>query len=99
MHIHSVEKADLQPLEMPDRFRMEVVYFMTPGGDEGVPNLAENEYWIRLSDSRKLLEEFVVEVISPLDAESKAEFELTEEQESWLEWLVEHEIEHIRLVF
>jgi hypothetical protein len=97
MQIESVEKSDVTPLEMPDRFRMEVVYFMTPEGDEGVPKLGENEYWIRLTDARKWLEEFVFEVVSPLDAESKAEIELTEEQESWLEWMVENEIEHIRL--
>jgi len=32
MHIHA-------------RFKMEVVYFMTPSGEHGVPQLGPNEYW------------------------------------------------------
>jgi hypothetical protein len=39
----------------------------------------------------------VVEVVSPLDAESKAEIELTDEQEAWLQWLVDHQIQHVRI--
>jgi hypothetical protein len=39
----------------------------------------------------------VVEVVSPLAATSTAEIELTEEQELWLEWMIEHEVERIRL--
>ncbi len=51
----------------------------------------------RLEDAKQWLEESVVEVVSPLDAQAKAEFELTDEQEAWLEWMVEHEIQHVRL--
>jgi hypothetical protein len=97
MLVHAVDKPDLPPLEMPPRFRTDVSYFMTPPGDHGVPKLPSGEYWVRLADARQWLEDFVVEVVSPLDAESKAEFELSEEQEAWLEWMVEHEVEHIRL--
>ena len=98
MYIHSVEKPDLPPFPMPDRFRTEIVYFMTPSGDHGVPPLPPDEYWIRLEDAKRWLDEFVVSVVSPLDAESKAEFELTEDQEAWLEWMVKNEIQHVRLV-
>ena len=34
---------------------------------------------------------------SPLDAATKAEIELSEDHERWLEWMVEHQIQHIRL--
>lgn len=88
---------------MPDRFRLEVVYFMTPTttpkGDPqtGAPNCRENEYWIRSEDAKRWLEEGVFTLVSPLDAESVAEIELSEDQERWLEWLVEHDSCHIRV--
>lgn len=97
MLLHAVDHPDLKPLEMPARFKMEVVYFMTPGGDEGVPKLGANEYWIRRDEAMKWLDELVVYVVSPLDARAKAEIELTEEHEAWLSWMVENEVQHIRL--
>ncbi len=96
MLVHAVGKT-LPPYKMPDRFRTDVAYFMTPGGEPGVPPLGRNEYWIRLEDARVWLDALVVQVVSPLDAEAKAELELTDEQEGWLEWLVRHEIQHVRL--
>ena len=71
---------------------------MTPKDEPGVPELGSNEYWIKLEDAKKWLDEFVVLVVSPLSAEVKAEIELTEDQEAWLEWMVEHEVQHIRVV-
>jgi hypothetical protein len=32
-----------------------------------------------------------------LDSENQTEVELSEEQEAWMEWMLEHEVEHIRL--
>jgi len=98
MHIYSADKPDLPPFPMPDRFRTEIVYFMTPPGDHGVPALPPDEYWIRLEDAKRWLEEFVVCVVSPLDAESKAEIELSEDQEAWLEWMIKNQIQHVRIV-
>lgn len=98
MLIHAVERPEVAPFRVSDRFHMQIVYFMTPGGEAGVPKLAEGHYWIRAADAKKWLDEGVVEVVSPLSAETKAEIELTEEQENWLEWLVEHGVEHVRLV-
>jgi hypothetical protein len=97
MKIYAVERPELPPLEMPDRFRLQIVYFMTPPGLHGVPELPPGDYWIRLDDARKWLDNLVVEVVSPLDAESKAEIELTDEQEAWLQWLVDHQIQHVRI--
>jgi hypothetical protein len=97
MRVFAVDRPELPPYEMPARFKTDVVYFITPAGEHGVPKLASNEYWIRLDDARKWLDELVIEVVSPLDAAAKAEIELTEEQERWLEWMVAHGVEHVRL--
>jgi hypothetical protein len=97
MRVYAVDQPDLPPLEMPGRFRTDVAYFMTPVDSSDVPRPATNEYWVRQSDARQWLEEGVVLVVSPLDAAAKAEIELSEEQEAWLEWMIEHGIERIRL--
>ncbi len=97
MRVFAVGRDDLPPFSMPDRFRLDVAYFMTPADRPGAPSLGPNEYWIRLDDARQWLEDLVVQVVSPLDAEHMAEIELTEEQETWLQWMVDHQIEHIRL--
>ena len=97
MKIYAVEKPDLPAFEMPERFRTEVAFFMTPGGESGVPDLAEGEYWIRLEDARQWLDDFVVRIVSPLDAAAKTELEISDDQEAWLQWIVDHEIQHIRL--
>jgi hypothetical protein len=97
IYVHAVDQPDLPPLAMPERFRHEVTYFMTPPGEHGVPKLPEGEYWVRLEDSRRIYDEGALSLVSPLDSENKTEVELTEEQEAWLEWMIEHEVEHIRL--
>ena len=53
MLVHAVDRPELPPLTMPDRFRTDIAYFMTPAGDHGVPKLPEREYWIRLDDARR----------------------------------------------
>lgn len=97
LYVHAVEKPNLPPLEMPDRFRMEVTYFMTPPGEHGVPKLPKGEYWIRLSEARTWYDEGVIYLVSPLDSENNTEVEISQEQETWLGWMIEHEVEHIRL--
>lgn len=83
---------------MPDRFLHEVTYFMSVPGEGDTPEVGENEYWVRREDALRWMEDGIVEIISPLDSASKAEIELSEEQEDWLDWMIEHEIQHIRLV-
>jgi hypothetical protein len=97
MLVRAIDKPGVSPLEMPARFRTDIAYFMTPAGVGGAPKLPAGEYWIRLDDARRWLEEGVVEVISPLDSVHSTEFELTEEQENWLRWMVEHEVQHVRV--
>lgn len=98
VQVTAVHKPDLPPFEMPDRFRHDVTYFCTPAGDEGAPaKLGSHEYWVRLEDSRTIYDDGVIRIVSPLDSATTAELEITDEQEAWLEWMIEHEVEHIRL--
>ncbi len=97
MRVYAVGRPELAPLEMPARFKHDVAYFMTPAGERGVPELPAGEYWIAADDARRFLDEGVLLLVSPLDSESKAEVEISEDQERWLEWLVEHQVEHVRL--
>jgi hypothetical protein len=98
MQVIAVDQPQLPPLRLPDRFRMEIPFFMTPPGDRGAPAaLGENEYWIDLEDARRWLDEMVVYVVSPLDAENQAEIELTEYHEAFLQWLVTHGVNRVRV--
>jgi hypothetical protein len=97
MLVHAVGRPDVPPFAMPARFRTDIAYFMTPFGDYGVAKLPPSEYWIRLDDARTWLDEGVVAVVSPLDSLNKTEFELTDEQENWLRWMVANGVEHVRL--
>jgi len=97
MLIYAVDQPALPPFTMPARFRHDIAFFMTPGGTGEIPSLPAGEYWIRLADARECLDEGVVRIVSPLDTASKAEIELSEEQEAWLEWMVANAIERVRL--
>jgi len=95
--VFAVARPELEPFRMPDRFRHEITYFMTVSGEGGIPKLPGGEYWIRLADAKTSLDEGVVRIVSPLDSASRAEIELSEEQEAWLEWMVKGGVEHVRL--
>ncbi len=97
MRVHAVGRPELAPLEMPARFKHDIAYFMTPSGEHGAPTLASDEYWIDAAEARRWLDDGVLLLISPLDSASKAEVEISEDQERWLEWLIEHEIQHVRV--
>lgn len=96
--ITAIDRPDIPPFPMPDRFRHDVTYFATPAGVQDAPgSLPEREYWIRLEDSRRILEDGVITIVSPLDSASRTEIEITEEQERWLEWMIAHQIQRVRL--
>lgn len=98
MKVNAVGRQDVKPLEMPDRFRMEVVYFMTLPGERGAPvKMDDNEYWIDLDEAKTWLDEQVVYVVSPLDAENQAEIELTEYHEAFLQWIVDNQVQHVKI--
>jgi hypothetical protein len=97
MRVIAIDRPTVSPLELPDRFRMEIPFFMTPPGDRGAPAaLGEGEYWIELTEAQTWLDDGVVYVVSPLDAENKAEIELTEYHEAFLQWLITHGISHVK---
>jgi hypothetical protein len=97
IRVTPVGRDEPAPLPMPDRFRHEVTYFMTPAGEPGVPHLGPGEYFVRLTDARKVLDDGCIELVSPLDSAMRAEVELSEDHERWLEWMIAHELEHIVL--
>jgi hypothetical protein len=97
MRVHAVDRSDLPPLEMPARFRRDIHYFMTPAGEHNVPKLPPDEFWIRLEDARRWLDDGMLMLVSPLDSENQAEVEISEDQEKWLEWLLANQVQHVRL--
>jgi hypothetical protein len=97
MRIVPVDQPHVVPYLMPPRFRTDVAYFMTPAGEPGVPPLGPHEYFIRHHDARRWLEEMCISLVSPLSADATTEIEISDEQEAWLEWMVRHEIQHIRV--
>lgn len=96
--VHAVGRPEVAPFRMPDRFRQEVTYFSTLSDEPGAAKLPAGEYRIALAEAKMLLDEGVLRIVSPLDSASKAEIELSEEQEAWLEWIVAGSVEHVRLL-
>jgi hypothetical protein len=94
----AVGRPDAGPLPISARLRSQVVYFMTPAGSPGVPPLGENEYWIARGDVAKWLSDGVLCLVSPLDSENFTEVELSDEQETMLEWLAKNQVQHVRVV-
>lgn len=93
----AVGREDVVPFTMSDRFRHEITYFMSIPGQHGVPAMPAGQYWVSLDDTRRWLDEGVFYLVSPLDSENKTEVELSEEQEAWLEWMLQYQVQHIRL--
>ncbi|ODA36480.1 MULTISPECIES: hypothetical protein [Planctopirus] len=98
IRVIAVDRTDVAACVMPDRFRHDVTYFASPAGTGDAPaQLSPREYWINAADAKVTLEDGVLTIVSPLDSSSRTELEITEDQERWLEWLVKHNIQHIRL--
>lgn len=97
--VQAVNRPEVPPFTISDRFKHEITYFMTPPGEANVPaSLPPGEYWIRLAEARTWLDDGVFRLVSPLDSENKTEIELSEEHEAWLEWMLANGVEHVRLV-
>jgi hypothetical protein len=96
--VTAVGMSDVPGISMPDRFRHDVTYFATPPAVQDAPaTLPEREYWIRDDDAKRILDDGVITIVSPLDSSFRTEIEITEEQEHWLEWLVKYQIQHVRI--
>lgn len=95
--LHAVGRPELAPYMMPDAFRTQIAYFMSVAGEPGVPELGPREYWIDPASAQTWLNDGVFRVVSPLDSATKTEVELSEEQENWLQWMVDNHVSHVRV--
>lgn len=96
--VFSVNHTDLPPFVMSDRFRHEIAYFGSRNGPDIPVELGASEYWIDRQESQEIYDSGVIRLVSPLDSSSTAELELSEELERWLEWVLDNEVQHVRLV-
>jgi hypothetical protein len=96
--LQPIDRDDVAPLAISERLRGQLVYFMTPPGSPGIPELNEDEFWIARDEVAKWLDEGVFYLVSPLDSANATEVELTEEQESLLIWLQRNGIQQVRLL-
>lgn len=98
VHVVAVDRSDVPECPMPGRFRHDVTYFATPAGTLDAPKtLGAHEYWIRAEDAARFLDDGVITIVSPLDSASRTELEITEDQERFLEWLIRHSVQHVRI--
>lgn len=93
-----IDRPDVAPRAISARLRSQLVYFMSAPGTVGVPVLAENEYWFAADEVARWVDEGVFYLVSPLDTANMTEVELSEEQESLLQWLKDTQVQHARLV-
>ena len=92
--VSAIDKPDLEPYEVSRTLRGQLHYF-TEG--EIRDTQKPNDYFFPIERTSELLEEGVFYLVSPLDDQNRAEIEITDEQEDFLEWLVSNEIEQIRV--
>ena len=95
--LSSIDNPDAPPLDVSDRLRSQLVYFMTPPDEPHVPPLEANDYWIDGKQAAVWFADGVFELVSPLDEERPTSIELSEEQEVLFEWLTGHAIQHVRV--
>ena len=94
----AIDKPDEPTRPISARLRGQLVYFASPAGSQGVPELGDGEYWFTAADVEKWLEEGVFYLVSPLDTANMTEVELSEEQEEFLGWLNLAEVRHVRIM-
>lgn len=96
----------LKPLDRPEvparpislRLRSQLVYFMASPIDPNSPQLGENEYFFSQAEVEQWLNEGVFYLVSPLDTANMTEVEITEEQETLLEWIQKNQVFHLKVV-
>jgi len=95
--VYPIDRPDVPPFPMPERFRHEVAYFIQIPEDGGHEQPPAGEYWIDLKEVQGWYDGGVILLVSPLDSQNRTEVELSEEQEGWLEWLLANQVCHFRL--
>lgn len=94
--VRAVDRPDVGPFRMPNRFRTDIIYFHFSPGERGAPELPAGEFWIDLEAARQWLDDGVLSVVSPLSSETRAEVQISAEQEEWLEWMIANNVQHVR---
>jgi len=92
-----LDRPEVAPRPISPRLRSQLVYFGAPAGSEGVPALAVGEYWFRPEEVATWIDEGVIYLVSPLDTANMTEVEISEEQESLLNWLRKEGVRHVRI--
>ena len=95
--IQAVNRPEVPPLKVSARFRHDITYFAAHPSNLGRPALPQGEYYMVLEEARVTLDDGVFRIVSPLDSDNRTEIEITEEHEDWLRWVVENQVEHLRL--
>lgn len=93
----AVDPEGVAPLPISAKLRTQLVYFAA-AAKSGVDPLGENEYRFDLEEATNLLDEGVIRLVSPLDTANATEVELSEEQETMLEWIKKNRVIHARLI-
>ena len=96
VRVHAVGRTDVPPFVMPDRFRHEITYFAVDRPPTGAA-AGPGEWWIDRGEAETIRDDGVIRLASPLDSAIRAEVELSEEQEAWLDWLFANDVWHVRL--
>ncbi len=97
MTLVALDRPGLAPLPISARLKSQLVYFASPVGGPGVPDLKEGEYFFAADEAARYRDEGVIYLVSPLDTANKTEIELSEEQETFLQWLLDHGVQHVRV--
>ena len=94
--IRPLDHPELPPLPISARLRSQLIYFAATAAP-GAEALGDDEYRFPAEAVAESLESGVVALISPLDTANMTEIELSEEQETFLQWLADHHVEHVRV--
>lgn len=92
-----IDRPEVATLAITDRLRSQLVYFMTTPDTPGLPALGAGEFWFARDEVARALDDGVILLVSPLDSDNFTEVELSDEQETMLEWLQRNEVQHFRV--
>ncbi len=96
--VTAIDRPDAPSLSLGTRFRHDIVYFATQPGTGGAPDkLGSGEFWVTREDAERCSEDGYLVIVSPLDSAARTELELSEDQERFVEWLLEHDVRHVRV--
>lgn len=92
-----LDRPGVAPLAITERLRNQLVYFMTARDTPGIPALGDLDFWFAPDEVATWVDDGVFRLVSPLDTDSMTEVELSEEQETLLQWLQANAVSHVRL--